>query len=70
MELSAVERVVNVSLGVCGEREVITWLCSSDLFYTSALEQDERCPRMSDSLHCLYEWLRITSLDVSKYYSM
>lgn len=46
MELSAAEWVVKISLGVCGEKQVTTWLCSSDLFYTSALEQD-------DALKCL-----------------
>lgn len=30
--------VVRIALVVCGEEEVIMWLCSSELYYTSALK--------------------------------
>lgn len=31
-------QVVRIALVVCGEEEVIMWLCSSELYYTSALK--------------------------------
>lgn len=53
ISLAALEQVVEISLGDCGEEEVMVYGSVHLTYITSALEQEERCPKMSCSLYCL-----------------